>query len=54
MAQRHELVVHLRSYAMASEEGVDGEGEVEGGASGRHRLYLSLWCENENLRGEEV
>ena len=54
MAQGHELMVHLCSDAVAAEEGVDGEGEVEGSTSRRHRLDLSLWGEDEDLRGEEV
>ena len=54
MAQGHELMVHLCSDAVAAEEGVDGEGEVEGGTSRWHRLDLSLWGEDEDLRGEEV
>ena len=54
MAQRHKLMVYLCSYAVASEEGVYGEGEVECSASCRHGLYLSLRCEHEDLRREEV
>ena len=34
MAQRYQFVVHLGAYTVAAEEGVDGEGEVEGCAIG--------------------
>ena len=54
MTQGHELMVHLRADAVAAEEGVDGEGKIEGGSSRRHRLDFSLWGEDEDLRGEEV
>ena len=54
MAQRHELVVYLGTDTMRPQEGMDAEGKVQRRASSRHRLDLTLRCEDENLRSEEV
>ena len=54
MAQRHELVVHLGTDTMRPQEGMDAEGKVQRRASSRHRLDLTLRCEDEDLRSEEV
>ena len=47
-------MVHLGTDAMATEECVDGEGEVEGGTAGGHGLDFALGREDEYLGGKEV
>ena len=54
VAQRHEAVVDLGTDAMAAEEGVYLESEVEGRTACGHRLDLALWREDEYLGSEEV
>ena len=54
MAQRYQFVVDFRPDAVATDEGVDLESEVEGGASCWHRLDFTLGREHENLACEEV
>ena len=49
VAQRHQLVVHLGSDAVASQEGVYLEGEVECRTVGWHRLDFTLRCEDEDF-----
>ena len=49
VAQRHQLVVDFGADAVAAEEGMDLEGEVEGGAAGGHGLDFALGGEDENL-----
>ena len=47
-------MIHLGTDAVASHEGVDLEGEVEGCAPGRHGADFTLGGEDEDFRGEEV
>ena len=47
-------MVYLGSDTMASEEGVYGEGKVEGSTSRRHSLYFALRSEDEYLRRKEI
>ena len=54
MAQRYKLVIYLGTNTVAAEEGVDGECEVEGGASSRQGRYLAFRCEHEYLGSKEV
>ena len=54
MAQRHQLVVNLGTDAMAAEEGVYLEREVEGCASCRQGFDLALGREHENFARKEV
>ena len=49
VAQRHQLVVDFGADAVAAEEGMDLEGEVEGGAAGGHGLDFALRGEDENF-----
>ena len=54
VAQRYELVVHLCTNAVASEEGVYLEREVEGCTPGRHCLDFTLGRKDEYFACEEV
>ena len=54
MAQWHELVIHLGTDTVAAEEGVDGEGEIEGCTVGRQCTDFSLRGKYEYLTGKEV
>ncbi len=54
VAQRHEFVVDLCAYAVAAEERVYGECEVERGSPRRHGLYLALGGEDKDFVGEQV
>ena len=47
-------MVHLRTDTMATEESVDGKGEIEGRAVGGQRTNFSLWGEHEYLTGKKV
>ena len=49
MAQRNQLMVYLGSNAVAAQEGMNLEGEVEGSTACRHRLDFSLWSEDEDF-----
>ena len=54
MRQRHQFVVDLGTDTMTPQEGMDGEGKVEGRTTRRHRLYLTFWGEDKYLAGKEV
>ena len=49
MAQRNQLMVYLGSDAVAAQEGMNLECEVEGSTACRHRLDFSLWCEDKDF-----
>ena len=54
VAERHQLVVHLGTDTMATQESVNLEGKVESRTTGGHGLDFTLRCENEDFGSEEV
>ena len=49
-----QLVIYLGSYAVGSQECMDGESEVQHGAVGRHRLEISLGCDHKDFTCIEI
>ena len=49
MAQWYQLVVNFGSNTMRAQEGMDGEGKVEGCTACRHRLDFSLGREDKDF-----
>ena len=54
VAQRHEFVVHLRTNAVAANERVYLESEVESGATRWHHFDFAFWCKYKYFGSKEV
>ena len=54
MAQWYQFVIHLGTDTVGSQEGMDGEGKVQGCTACRHRLDLTFRCEDKDFRCKQV